>query len=93
MTQPLAPVERDEVADLLAECEDRDTLRVRLAELLRLRGLAGTCRAHRERLPHPVRRVLDERVPRLNQQQQWARAVAANDDQPDPRAIGTPRLI
>lgn len=93
MPQPLTIEEREEVDNLAAECESPEKLRAYLAELLRLRALASVCRHHHARLPRAVQQVLENRVPKLSQAQEWARIVGAANDENDPRIPGAPRLI
>lgn len=93
MTQPLTLEERDEVENLVAECESPDRLRACLAELLRLRAFTSFCRRNHNRLPNAVQRLLDGSVPKLSQSQQWARVVGASNDEDDCRRDGAPRLL
>ena len=93
MTRPLAIEERDEVENLAAECGDAHQLRAYLAELVRLRALASVCRRHQLRLPRDVQHVLETKVPKHSQAQEWARVVGTANDQDDPRIHGAPRLI
>lgn len=93
MTAPITPEEREEISNLAAEAEQPERLQVFLAELIRLRALASECRRNAGRLPRPVQKTLDAKVPKRTTAAEWARNVADSATIEDPRLQGAPRLI
>lgn len=79
MAAALNDRERDELANLCAEADDKAARRRLLAELLLLRQLAGLVRHTRRRQPAVIEHQL-ERLPRRPNAIEWDRIAAGTPE-------------